>query len=257
MKGFGYGLVLALQFLTRLPMPVTVPWEKSVLKGALKSFCLIGFLIGFLVIAVFSLVDTWLPGWFAALVLLSIWVVLTGGLHLDGLMDVADAAGSHAPLEKKWEIMKDPHIGSFAMLTLIFHLLWKLALIYGVLIDTAFDFQLAAGLFLLIPACSRFVAILLLRTTRTAKQEGLAFTWQQHLTTGDIVVGFLPIFVFVGFLPAAWFLLVGYAIFFIFIRRWYLNKFKGLNGDMLGAAIEGGELWGLLILYIYTLSATG
>lgn len=257
MKGLGYGLVLALQFLTRVPMPVVVPWERSVLKGALKSFSLAGFFIGFLVIAVHALIDGWLPPWFTALVLLSVWTALTGGLHLDGLMDVADAAGSNAPIEKKLAIMKDPHVGSFAMLTVIFYLLWKLALIYGLLVGHALDFQLVVGMFILIPACSRFLAILLLRTTRTVKQEGLAHTWQEHLNNSDVITGLLPIVLIALFLPQAWFLLAGYGLFFYLIRRWFLNRFNGINGDMLGTTIEGGELWGLVMVYIYILSVTG
>ncbi|GGC75573.1 adenosylcobinamide-GDP ribazoletransferase [Thalassobacillus devorans] len=257
MKGFGYGLVLALQFLTRVPLPVNVPWEKAVLKGALKSFSLVGLIIGFLVMGVSILADGWLPAWFTALLLLSVWTALPGGLHLDGLMDVADAIGSNAPVEKKLTIMKDPHVGSFAMLTLIFYLLWKLALIYGLLTSGIMDDFLTAGMFLLVPACSRFLAILLLRTTPTVKQEGLAFTWQAHLTNRDVIAGLLPI-IFIGvFVPDAWFLLAGYGVFFYFLRGWFLTKFHGINGDMLGTAIEGGELWGLMMVYLFILSGTG
>ncbi|MFG6118024.1 adenosylcobinamide-GDP ribazoletransferase [Thalassobacillus sp. B23F22_16] len=257
MKALSYGLVLALQFLTRIPMPVSVPWEKAVLKGALKSFSLVGFILGILVVAVYALIGGWLPAWFTALMLLSIWTALTGGLHLDGLMDVADAAGSNAPVEKKLAIMKDPHVGSFAMLTAIFYLLWKLALIYGLLTASTIDVQLAAGMFVLIPACSRYLAILLLRTTPTIKREGLACTWQEHLSTVDVLIGLIPIVVIVVIVPQAWLLLAGYGLFFYFLRRWFINKFEGINGDMLGTAIEGGELWGLLMLYLFILFVTG
>ncbi|WP_085507057.1 adenosylcobinamide-GDP ribazoletransferase [Thalassobacillus devorans] len=257
MKGLSYGLVLALQFLTRIPMPVSVPWEKTVLKGALKSFSLVGFILGILVIAIYVFIGGWLPAWFTALMLLSVWTALTGGLHLDGLMDVADAAGSNAPVEKKLAIMKDPQVGSFAMLTAIFYLLWKLALLYGLLTANAMDVQLAAGMFVLIPACSRYLAILLLRTTPTVKRKGLAYTWQEHLSTADVLFGVIPIVVIAVFVPQAWLLLVGYGLFFFLLRRWFLNKFKGINGDMLGTAIEGGELWGLVMVYLFILFVTG
>ncbi|WP_028782111.1 adenosylcobinamide-GDP ribazoletransferase [Thalassobacillus devorans] len=256
MKGLSFGLVLALQFLTRIPMPMSVPWEKAVLKGALKSFSLVGVILGSLVIAVYALIVGWLPGWFAALVLLSVWTALTGGLHLDGLMDVADAAGSNAPVEKKLAIMKDPRVGSFAILTAIFYLLWKLSLLYALVTASSMDLQLA-GMFILIPACSRYLAILLLQTTPTVKREGLAYTWQEHLSVADVLIGLIPIVVITVSVPHAWLLVAGYGLFFILLRRWFLSKFNGINGDMLGTAIEGGELWGLVITYLFILFVTG
>lgn len=69
----------------------------------------------------FQLLNDILPVSMLALLLISVWVYLSGGLHLDGVMDVADAAGSNGDVEKKREILKDSRAGSFAVLAVIFY----------------------------------------------------------------------------------------------------------------------------------------
>ncbi len=113
-----FGIILAFQFLTRIPLPIQCPWNKKTIRWALRAYPLIGLVIGMLLNVIYVM-EPFVPGWFMALLLLTIWIAVTGGLHLDGWMDVADAVGSNAPLEKKWTIMKDSHIGSFACISFI------------------------------------------------------------------------------------------------------------------------------------------
>lgn len=249
MKALLLGFILALQFLTRIPIPIVVPWKKDTIKGALKSFSSVGLIIGGILTVLLVLTSGELPDWFSALSLLTLWVFLTGGLHLDGLMDVADAVGSNASVEKKLKIMKDPHVGSFAVLIVLFFLLWKFAMIYG-LIDHGATTSLFIGL-LLIPACSRLLALALLNTLPTIKQEGLAFTWKEHLSSFDLFFVSLPVLLFIGFYPVFIGLVLSYLILFIMIRVSIKRKFNGINGDLIGASIEGGELWGLVVLWLF------
>ena len=125
MKNALYGMLLALQFLTRLPIPVACPWTPATRRWAIRAYPLVGLMVGALLACVALLLGQWqTPSPIAALVLLSLWVAISGGLHLDGVMDLADALGSNQPLERRWEIMKDPQIGSFGMLALLFLLAW-------------------------------------------------------------------------------------------------------------------------------------
>ncbi|MGM2749804.1 adenosylcobinamide-GDP ribazoletransferase, partial [Bacillus cereus group sp. Bce010] len=83
-------------------------------------------MVGALLACVALLLGQWqTPSPITALVLLSLWVAISGGLHLDGVMDLADALGSNQPVARRWEIMKDPVVGSFGMLALVFLLAWK------------------------------------------------------------------------------------------------------------------------------------
>ena len=58
-----------------------------------------------------------------ALIFTLVPIFVTGGIHFDGFMDTSDALGSHAPKERKLEILKDSHVGSFAVLSCAVYLL--------------------------------------------------------------------------------------------------------------------------------------
>jgi adenosylcobinamide-GDP ribazoletransferase len=251
-KKFVIGFILAMQFLTRIPIPIECPWEKQSIKGALTSFGIVGLIIGGILALAITLTDTVFPVWMSALFIVTLWVFLTGGLHLDGLMDVADAVGSNAPFEKKLKIMKDPQVGSFAVLTVIFQIVWKFAFIYGLVIQTNLEYNHLLFCVILIPACSRLIPLYLLYFVPVMKQEGLAYQWRLHISVREVIIGTVMVFLYTLLFPKMLFIFFSYIVYFLFIRTWILKNFKGINGDILGASIEGGELWGLFILWMYT-----
>ncbi|NLP52894.1 adenosylcobinamide-GDP ribazoletransferase [Bacillus sp. RO1] len=247
MKNSLYGLALSLQFLTRIPVPVECPWNKESSRWALRCYPLTGMVLGGIIVFIISFLHGVLPTWMLALLILTIWIWLTGGLHLDGWMDVADAVGSNATLEKKWEIMKDPRVGSFGILSLLFLLVWKAVFIY-LLLNESYQSTMC---FLVILACSRGIAVYLMHLFPTAQQHGLAFEWKKNLTGRDLVLAFLPIAVLFLFLPQYLVLLPAYALFTWWYGKWMMKQFKGSNGDLMGTAIEGGELCGLIVMWTY------
>lgn len=251
MIAFFHGFLLALQFLTRIPIPLTLSWEKRTIKGALVSFALVGFVIGGILISFLYLFYPVLPHWMTAFALISLWVFLTGGLHLDGLMDVADALGSNGSPEKQREIMKDPHVGSFSVLAVIFHIGWKTAFIYGLINAKSLEFDQLSIILLFVPACSRLLALLLLFNVPVMKREGLAFEWKKYLTHKEMILAFLPISIIIIIAPIMLLFLIAYLILFFIGRTWIKNTFHGINGDLVGTSIEGGELCGLAIVWIY------
>lgn len=246
MKSFIYGFLLAIQFLTRIPIPIQSPWNYKTSRWALRSYPVVGLVLGSVIMVIFWILVPHLPVLILTLVIISLWVWLTGGLHLDGWMDVADAVGSNAPLEKKWEIMKDPHVGSFGHIALLFLLAWKTVLIYELL---HFDKFIIA--FLFIVTCSRLGAVMLMVFLPSAKSEGLAWEWKKHINRIDFIYAIIPVIVFVFLLPSFYIFLLAYILFVIIYGTWVKQTFKGINGDLLGTAIEGGELWGLVITWIY------
>ncbi|MGM0783514.1 MAG: adenosylcobinamide-GDP ribazoletransferase [Pseudomonadota bacterium] len=252
MKEAGYGVLLAFQFLTRLPVPVACPWNAATARWALRSYPLVGIALGAFLAGAASLLASVLPAPILALALLSLWVALSGGLHLDGLMDVADALGSNAPLARRWEIMKDPQVGSFGILALVFLLAWKGLLLWGLL-----DVGASPGVLVVVPALARFGAVALLGLAPCARREGLAWAWQQHLGRYDLVLALLvmvPLF----WVLAGWAWLLAGLLPFLLGYGWVMTRsFNGINGDIVGAAIEGGELWLLLIAWSWWSFATG
>ncbi len=246
MREAGFGLLLAIQFLTRVPVPVACPWTPATSRWAVRCYPLVGLLLGVFLAVAASLLQGTLADPLLALLLLSGWVALSGGLHLDGLMDVADALGSNAPLERRWAIMKDPQVGSFGLLALVFLLAWKGMLLWA-LLDAGIDPVLLA----LVPALGRFAAVALLVEMPAARPEGLAWSWKRHLGRWDLWLSMLPLvaaaLAISGGLPWLGVLLGALLIFLLFYAGLVMRAFRGVNGDIIGAAIEGGELWVLLI----------
>ncbi|MBD3897606.1 adenosylcobinamide-GDP ribazoletransferase [Halomonas sp. ML-15] len=243
MRNAGYGLLLALQFLTRVPIPFNCPWAPATSRWAVRCYPLVGMLLGGLLALAGQLLGS-LPTPLLALLLLSLWVALSGGLHLDGLMDVADALGSNRPLEQRWAIMKDPHVGSFAIIALLFQLAWKGALLWAWL-------EAGIGLVWLVAVLGlgRLGAVALLVLVPAAREEGLAWAWQQHLGHRDLLFAVLPL-ALLWWLAPGWMLLLGaLLVFLLSYGALIIRAFKGINGDVVGAAIEGGELWLLLVVW--------
>ena len=247
MKQGLYGFSLAIQFLTRLPVPLYCPWNKQTSRWALRSYPLVGGLLGSIITIIFLTLQPHLSMVMLTLLIITLWVGLTGGLHLDGWMDTADAIGSNAPLQKKWEIMKDPHVGSFGIIALLFLLLWKTMFIYGLL---HISYQLIYS-FIFIFAFSRLGTVIFLLFLPTAKKEGLASQWKTHVNRIDVFYAIIPVCVAFIFFQGFLFLIPAFLVFFLFYAVWVMRVFKGMNGDLLGTAIEGGELWGLMIVWIY------
>ena len=110
------GLVIAFASYTRIPMP-QVDWSEENRRWSMCFFPLIGVVVGGLIWLWLALCDGLHIGPFlrgaigAALPLL-----ITGGIHMDGFMDVTDAMSSWQTKEKRLEILKDSHVGAFAVI---------------------------------------------------------------------------------------------------------------------------------------------
>ncbi|WP_249977927.1 adenosylcobinamide-GDP ribazoletransferase [Vreelandella olivaria] len=245
MKNALFGTLLALQFLTRLPVSILCPWTPATRRWAVRAYPLVGLLIGgVLALAAVFLVTLGTPAPIAAMLLLSLWVAVSGGLHLDGIMDLADALGSNQPLARRWEIMKDPQVGSFGILAVLFLLAWK-----GVLLWALLHYQAPLWWLLVIPALGRWAGVVLLVLTPCAHPKGLAWSWQQSLAPPDLFYALVPLLPVAVFFPGLLGWLAATMLFIWLVRAVLLRLFHGINGDMVGAIIEGEELWLLILMW--------
>lgn len=248
-KNIAYGAVLSLQFLTRLPLPIACEINESSMKWALRFFPFAGFIIGGFMSLIYLFLSPILPDTLVTVALLSAWVYATGGLHLDGWMDVADAVGSNAPLKKKYEIMKDSRVGSFAVVAVIFLLVWKAGFLYELL--TSADQQLVILGLLFIPMIARFQALLQLKLFPVIQNKGLAHEWRKYLSWKEIIFAFFGIAVMIVIYNPFIFLALLQILFSVLYGKWAIKHFNGINGDLVGTSIEGAELWNIAILYIF------
>ena len=107
--------ILAVTFLTGIPLPVNGEVTPADLWRSMGWYPLVGLALGAAAWAVYSLLLLALPGLVAAALVILLLEVVTRGLHMDGLMDTADGIFSGAPRERALEIMKDSHAGAMGV----------------------------------------------------------------------------------------------------------------------------------------------
>jgi len=224
---------LALGFLTTLPVPDIGEVKPGEMKAASAFYPLVGWIIGaLLAVAARSLQA--LPDGLSGALLLTLWLALTGMLHLDGLLDSADALLAMKPAAKRLQILDDVHHGSFALGTGFAHLLLKWQLLCLV------DWRAV----LLAPAMARFWVLPVLNLFPSARPEGLGATARQGLLLPAALIA----------LPAAiWaplpFLASG--AFVLLTAKWAAGRLGGgLSGDVYGALIELGES-AVMFVFVY------
>ena len=117
----------AIAFLTRLPGGRDLPREG--LSGAAAWFPAVGLLVGGVMAATRALAGLALDPTPATVLAIAVAVIVTGGLHEDGLADTADALGAHTGRGRKLEILRDPRVGTFGALALILAVALQVALL--------------------------------------------------------------------------------------------------------------------------------
>ncbi|PNQ84447.1 adenosylcobinamide-GDP ribazoletransferase [Paenibacillus polymyxa] len=160
----------AFQFLTRLPVKTELDFSPELLKCSASYYPLVGVIIGIIVWGIAALTAMVLPPLPCAILTLAVWVWLTGGLHLDGWMDAADALFSYRSRERMLEIMKDSRVGAMGVIACVLLLMLKAALLYTVLVE-----QNVSGLLLLPMVWSRwFMVHAMKRWPKARNDDGLA-----------------------------------------------------------------------------------
>ncbi len=232
-------LILAVQFLTRLPTPQVADFQADDLTRSARWFPLVGLLVGALVLLPVSLLQD--RPLLAGVIGLLAWVWVTGALHLDGLGDVADALGaSHRNPQRFLEVLKDPHLGVFGTVAIGMQMLLKLVLLC----------ELArAGspwAVLLVPAWGRWATLVWSRRLPPL-QAGMAerFAWK---------LGVAPLWVW-GVALATASLWLGPVLVLAPLAAWagvhyWRRTLGGISGDCLGAGTEVMETAMLLALVL-------
>lgn len=234
--------LIAVQFLTVLPVRVDGALDAKATGQSLLYYPLVGLLIGALLAALaWMLGDAPLP--VSAAVLLAAWVAVTGALHLDGLADSADAwAAGLGDRDKTLAVMKDPRSGPMAVVALILVLLLKFAALTQLLDKGAWE------IIALIPMLGRTALVSLFLTTSYVRPRGLGSMLASHLPRRAcalaIVFTLLTVSASIG-LAAAWLLAVVAAAYFT-LRQLMLRRIGGTTGDTAGALVEIIETVALL-----------
>jgi adenosylcobinamide-GDP ribazoletransferase len=227
---------IALQFLTRLPVTLAGMPTPEQVGRSLLFYPLVGLLIGILLLAAQHVLGDSAVLLQAAL-LLTVWVGISGGLHLDGLADSADAwVGGFGDKQRTLAIMKDPRSGPIAVVVLVLLLLLKFAALVTLL-------ESDSGLLLvLVPWLARCLLPLLFLTTPYVRAGGLGQALAEHLPRRQLpwvlTANALAMLLF-GW-PALLALLAAGGVF-IWLRTLILKRLDGTTGDTAGALLEIAE----------------
>jgi len=226
------GLLVALQFLTRLPVPPVADPSPADLGRAAPWFPAAGLVVG-VAVALAAAVGDLAGPWIAALLALVVWIAITGALHLDGLGDVADALGAaHGSPERFRAVLADPHIGTFGVVAIVLQLTAKLVLMAHV------PTVLLVSALVLVPAWARWGA-LAWRSTVPPLGEGLGRSFQ----AGDRnwrapVIWAVWLALASSFIAPVLLIAIAVVPAMGLYWRWRLG---GMSGDCHGAGIEVTE----------------
>ncbi|MDV5099851.1 adenosylcobinamide-GDP ribazoletransferase [Pseudomonas asiatica] len=227
-------LWIALQFLSSLPVSLPgMPAPREVGRSLL-CYPLVGLLFGLLLWLASHLMEG-TPAPLHAALLLTLWVLLSGALHLDGLADSADAwLGGFGDRERTLLIMKDPRSGPIAVVTLVLVLLLKFCALW-VLVEQGIGVQL-----LLAPLIGRAAMLGLFLSTPYVRQGGLGQALAEHLprhAAGWVLLGCVLFCLVLG----GWVVVLALAVF-AWLRQLMCRRLAGTTGDTAGAMLELLEL---------------
>jgi len=235
-------VLLALQFLTRLPIPKSLTYTQERFADTSKYYPLIGMFIGF-VCAVFYLLAAQIYTQALAVALMTgVGVLLTGAFHEDGLADTFDGIGGGQTREKALSIMKDSRLGTYGTLALGLVLLCKVVTLIS-LPAHLLVVALVAG-----HGLSRLSSVLVIASSSYARDHGTAKPVSAGISQNSLgvalstgVVCVLLVLIFVS-VKAAVATCMGVGIGHWLMRALYSKKLGGYTGDTLGAVQQLSEL---------------
>lgn len=242
------GFYMAMGMFLGIPLPFHI-WDESLTTIMVATLPLVGLVVGgiWFGAATILLLPTF-PIMIVAAILAVVPFWVAGFIHLDGYMDTSDAILSWRPLADKLRILKDPHVGAFAVVMLVILFLLHFAAVYAV-VDGGRYLALLVGIPVVSRSCSAF-AIFTMKHMDISHYLPLLKNGNHTMLRGFVMamvvlVGVLS-YVYAGFTGLLVLLAVicGYG----FAIRRAAKRLQGISGDLLGYGLVIGELCGLIAL---------
>ena len=234
-------IVIALSCFSAIPMPF-VAWNERNMRHMFAAFPLVGVIVGGLCLLWYAACDIWGAGTLLRGVGLALVpIAVTGGIHMDGLSDVADAYSSHSSPERRREILKDPHVGTFAIVGICSYLLAYSALASE--LDARLCVELACA-----PVVSRCLCGLASMRWEPYGADGMLASMRSRADVRGSCRLLVTELAFVSAAMVAWDPLVGAcalgvaAILFLWTKGFALRTFGGMSGDICGFLVQCEEL---------------
>lgn len=237
--------LITIQFLTILPINIKGRVEEEDYGKSLIYFPIVGLLLG-LFLAGIAYISSSLPPMVKGIVILASWIVVTGGIHLDGFADTCDGFYGRRPKEEILKIMRDSRIGTMGALGIAMLLLFKFAALSSIRQEDLWKTLIVAAVF------ARWSQVFACSMARYAREEGKAKYFVKYAKKRDAFIGALFTLVLSWFLMGMkgiiLFVILS-AVIFLFIR-YSKRKIGGITGDTIGATNEIAETSALLFSLI-------
>lgn len=239
-------LIIAFAMYSKLPMP-KVEWTKDNMKYAMCYFPWIGIIIGLFYMGVMYLWKL-LPchETLRNIVLCIIPVLVTGGIHVDGFIDTIDARHSYQSRERKLEILKDPHVGAFAIIWIVVYFLAVFGFTSELSLSSAWI--VAIGF-----VYSRSLSGLGVVTIQAARKDGLLVSFSSTAQTKKVqavmyvycvicMAAMMIVNPVIGSVSA----LTGVLVYYSY-KKMAMKEFGGITGDLAGYFLQRCELAILMV----------
>jgi adenosylcobinamide-GDP ribazoletransferase len=234
----------SLQFLTIIPIRKNLQIDEVALGKSGTFFPLVGFIIGLILLIVSKFFLTFFPMSISDLLVLTVLVILTGAIHLDGFCDTMDALASRSNPEETLRIMRDSRLGAIGAICLFFLLLLKYSALNNLVPDSK------NSMLILMPTLGRYsIAQLAFFSSyaRTGPGKGRPFT--EYIETKEILIALgQTILISLAVLGLSGIIFILLISLFTFGWGFYVNRrIGGVTGDILGAICEMNEVLVLLL----------
>lgn len=242
--------IVAFSMYSRIPMP-RFTWDSDDMKYHLIFFPWIGAVIGLLEYGLLLLTEKYgFPNAAFGALAIAIPLIVTGGFHLDGFMDVEDAISSFKTREERLEILKDPHIGAFSVINVI---IVGLLLFASILIMDRESFIIWSFSFFMARALSGMLVV----KGKKAKSEGMLYSEAQNTSDKpvfvilciELIMSFCLAFIVSAFRAVYAFII---PIVTVYMLQKRANRlFGGITGDVAGWYLVNAEVLAALFLALF------
>ncbi|MCX7920429.1 MAG: adenosylcobinamide-GDP ribazoletransferase [Clostridia bacterium] len=239
--------LLMIQFLTAIPLPISLDVKNEDFGKGLVFAPVIGIILGALLAGSFYALSFVFPPYAASVVVMIVYIVLTGGLHLDGLGDTFDGLFSNRPKERILEIMRDSRVGTNAVLAIVSVILLNVSLL------SSFSVGYLPYVLLLMPVAGRIGSLIGSGISVYARSsEGLGKSFIDYCGAKEIAVGTVIYFgMFFGVLGVMGIVIACFPVVSaVVLTKFFSRKIGGATGDILGAVCELNQTVFLMVGYL-------
>lgn len=240
--------------MTRIPIKADIGFDEEFHKS-IVYFPLVGFVIGLISYLIGCLSVKVFDPFVTSILIVGAEVIITGGLHIDGLGDTFDAIYSNRDKERMLEIMKDSRLGTNSLLAILFLVLIKIGILTNIINSNLL------WIIIFMPLVSRLGVIVMLYKTVTPRKVGMGNIFIGKATLSMFIIAVIYSIAIIGLISKFIFLssnlllikllssILIVILFDYLFKNHIYKKIDGITGDILGCTIELGEL--IFILYVY------